>query len=68
MRKNRVNERDDLCVEDVRQMCRTARLSQKLDVSAVVLEVSKAIDALGRENIFHPFQDGEIISRLEPIK
>ena len=33
-----------------------------------ILEVSKAIDALGRENIFHPFQDGEIISRLEPIK
>ena len=27
----------DLCVEDARQMCRTARLSQKLDASAVVL-------------------------------
>ena len=27
----------DICVDDVRQMCRTARLSQKLDASAVVL-------------------------------
>ena len=32
-----------------------------------ILEVSKAIDALGRENIFHPFQDSEIISRLENL-
>ena len=27
----------DICVDDVRQMCRTAWLSQKLDASAVVL-------------------------------
>ena len=27
----------DLCVDDARQMCRTARLSQKLDATAVVL-------------------------------
>ena len=27
----------DICVDDVRQMCRTARLSQKLDSTAVVL-------------------------------
>ena len=32
-----------------------------------ILEVSKAIDALGRENIFHPYQDGKIISRLENL-
>ncbi|MBQ3340514.1 MAG: hypothetical protein IJG84_01360 [Kiritimatiellae bacterium] len=32
-----------------------------------ILEVSNAIDALGRENIFHPFQDREIISRLENL-
>ena len=32
-----------------------------------ILEVSKAIDDLGRENIFHPFQDGEIISRLQNL-
>ena len=32
-----------------------------------ILEVSKAIDDLGRENIFHPFQDSEIISRLENL-
>ena len=32
-----------------------------------ILEVSKAIEALGRENIFHPFQDREIISRLENL-
>ena len=27
----------DICVDDARQMCRIARLSQKLDASAVVL-------------------------------
>ena len=32
-----------------------------------ILEVYNAIEALGRENIFHPFQDGEIISRLENL-
>ena len=32
-----------------------------------ILEVNNAIEALGRENIFHPYQDGEIISRLENL-
>ena len=32
-----------------------------------ILEVNNAIEALGRKNIFHPFQDGEIISRLENL-
>ncbi len=32
-----------------------------------ILEVNNAIEALGRENIFHPFQDDEIISRLENL-
>ena len=32
-----------------------------------ILEVNNAIEALGRENIFHPFQDREIISRLENL-
>ena len=32
-----------------------------------ILEVNNAIEALGRENIFHPFQDSEIISRLENL-
>ena len=27
-----------------------------------ILEVNNAIEALGRENIFHPYQDGKIIS------
>ena len=32
-----------------------------------ILEVNNAIEALGRENIFHPYQDGKIISRLENL-
>ena len=32
-----------------------------------ILEVNNAIEALGRENIFHPFQDSEIQSRLENL-
>ena len=32
-----------------------------------ILEVNNAIEALGRENIFHPFQDREIKSRLENL-